>query len=199
MKYIKLFEGKKLNSSFVQAAKRGSNAKIKEMIKKGVDINIKDYSEIPNNTALMESCQYKFLLVEKTLLEAGADPNIQNFYGRTALMMASTMKAIDILLEYNADINIQNVDGDTAIMEYLDFGFLDNQIITIIEKFKNHKLNLDLKNRSNFNFYEKSKYLENKLFGSKNKYTSIIKYMDEKFPKYKEEWELNNDIKNYNV
>jgi len=199
MKYIKLFEGKKLINPFVQAAKRGSSAKIKEMIKKVVDINIKD-SEIPNNTALMEACLNRFLLVETTLLEAGADPNIQNLHGRTALMMASTMKAIDILLEYNADVNIQNYfTADTAIMEYLDFGFLDNQIITIIEKFRNHKLNLDLKNKSNFNFYEKSKYLENKLLGSKNKYTPIIKYMDENFPKYKEEWDFQNDVNKYNV
>ena len=195
MKYIKLFETKR-NDPFVQAARRGNSKQIKDMLKNGVDVNIREV-DIPRNTALMEACLHRFLMIEITLLEAGADPNIQNDHNRTALMMTSTPKMVDKLLEYGADVNLQSIDGDTAIMEYLEYGLSAEQMILNIEKFRKYGLNLDLKNKNGWNFYEKLRYLGNK--SEMLKYGEIQNYMDSEFPQYKEEWEFQDDVKKYNL
>lgn len=55
----------------------------------------------------------------KLLLESGADVNIQNKYGATALIRASVWGktgVVSILLESGADVDIQENDGNTALM-----------------------------------------------------------------------------------
>ena len=52
------------------------------------------------------------------LLNSGADPNIQNKFGQTALIMASCeghTEIIELLLNSGADPNIQNKFGRTAL------------------------------------------------------------------------------------
>ena len=54
----------------------------------------------------------------RRLLDEGLDPNIRNYYGRTALIYATINDRLDIvrlLLEYNADPNITDDEGDTAL------------------------------------------------------------------------------------
>ena len=53
------------------------------------------------------------------LLKAGADPNIQNEWGTTALMMASRYgykECVFELLKAGANPNIQDKYGDTATL-----------------------------------------------------------------------------------
>lgn len=55
----------------------------------------------------------------KDLLEAGADVNIRNKWGMSALMYAAEGDhpgIVDVLLEGGADINAKNNDGSTALM-----------------------------------------------------------------------------------
>lgn len=188
---------KSTEDPFIQAAKRGSNEKIKQFIKSGdVDINMKSKSD--KRTALMWASINCFLLVIDTLLKAGADPNITDFENRTPLMAASTTKIIDKLLEYNADVNIQNyVNGDTAIMEYLDYRTTGDLMISLLDKFLEKGLNLDIKNKHKENFYQK---LKRKMMGNNDKeFQKIENYMNEKFPQYKDEWDLEHDIVKYNL
>ena len=201
MKYIKHFEAKKENDPFVQAAKRGNNNKIKEFIKNGVDINTRNYDD--KKTALMEACLNRFLLVAKTLLEAGADPNLQDRYDRTALMMSSTNKITDLLLEHGADVNIQNINYETAIVEYLDFGMGSEQLISLIEKFSKYGLDLDIKNNRNHNFYEKL-IIEKPGNRQGYNYDELINYMNTHYPQYREsaiiqKYEFDRDINKYNL
>lgn len=188
---------KSTEDPFILAAKRGSNEKVKQLINSGdFDINLRNKNE--KRTALMWASIESFLLVVDTLLKAGADPNITDFENRTPLMGASTTKIIDKLLEYNADVNIQNsVAGDTAIMEYLDYRPTANTLISLIDKFLEKGLNLDLLNNKHENFYQK---LRRKMLGNDDKeFQNVEKYISEKFPQYKEEWDLEHDAIKFNL
>ena len=57
--------------------------------------------------------------IVRELLEAGADPNIKNEDGETALIIASSLghyEIVKLLLEAGVDINIQNSYGNTALI-----------------------------------------------------------------------------------
>lgn len=195
---------KSTDDPFIQSAKRGSNEKIKQFIKSGkIDINMRSKSD--NRTALMFASLNNFLMVVDTLLKAGADPNICDSYNRTPLMAASTTKIIDKLLEYNSDVNIQNFSaGDTAIMEYLDYHVSSDNMISYLIKFLDKGLNLDIKNNRGLNFYEKIRTKIENERAYKNQllienYTAIVEYMDNKFPQYKDAWDLEHDMNKYNL
>jgi ankyrin repeat protein len=52
------------------------------------------------------------------LLKFGANPNLQDSHGNTALHIAalgSELEAVNLLLQYNADPNIQNKKGNTPL------------------------------------------------------------------------------------
>jgi hypothetical protein len=178
--------------TFIQAANRGNNNKVKELIKSGININAKDKN---GKTALMQATINSFLMVVITLLDAGADPNLQNNDGRTALMMASTNKIIDKLLDAGADINITNNNGDSVVMDNIQkFRNLDR-----FEKFINSGLDLSIKNDDGFNFYDKLLAFKMLSITHKEDFDEIIKYMNEHFPQYKEEWELKQAVNKYNL
>lgn len=190
MKYLKKFEvksGKIAVHPLILAAKRGSNAKVKELIKSGEDINTKDDS---GYTPLMLAVCDNYLMVVKTLIDAGADVNIKNNFKKTTLFYAATPKIIDLLLDADADVNVQDRNGYTSIMskiEYLD--------LETLKKFIKHGLNLDIKNYTeNKNIYEMLKKINFNL-----RSIEIIEYLDENYPQYKKEWDFNKSITNYNL
>lgn len=66
----------------------------------------------------------------RLLLEYGADPNIQNFYGETALWWAARIgntESVQLLLEHGADPNIRTLHGDTALIKAVE----NNRIETV--------------------------------------------------------------------
>jgi len=72
----------------------------------------------------------------KRLLENGADPDLQDVYGWTALMVASRWDyeiIARLLLKHNADPDIQDNYGKTAIMEASSKGH-KNIIQLLLEK-----------------------------------------------------------------
>jgi len=188
---------KSTEDPFILTAKRGSSEKIKQFIKNDkIDINMQSKSD--KRTALMWASIESFLIIVDTLLKAGADPNITDNENRTPLMAASTIKIIDKLLEYNANVNIQNYNaGDTAIMEYLDYRTSSEVMISLLEKFLEKGLNLDIKNHKKENFYQKLKRKMND--NNDIEFQKIEKYMDEKFPQYKDEWVLEHDAIKFNL
>ena len=57
----------------------------------------------------------------ETLINAGADVNIQNNHDQTALVWALTQekdrsKCVNILIQAGADVNTQNSNGDTSVI-----------------------------------------------------------------------------------
>ena len=199
MKYLKSFEVKgyvKEINKLVTAARKGSSALVKKLIKTE-DINeVNDHGD----TALMCAVEGKYILIVDTLIKAGADVNVQNIFGTTALMMANTNKIFIKILESVADVNIQNKNGRTAIMIYLNGRF--DQIKTMLNRKEEINLDLDIKDIHGNNFYDIIKSeLAIKTIPShlKENMEVIEEYMNEHFPQYKEEWDFKNDVEKFNL
>ena len=73
MKYLKLFESKE--QDLIDASINWNLAKVKELIKAGVDINHQNKN---GNTALILSLIYNNIEIVEELISAGADWNIKN-------------------------------------------------------------------------------------------------------------------------
>jgi ankyrin repeat protein len=84
---------------------------VQELKEKTETVDAQDQN---GRTALMEAAGKGNIPEVRALLEAGADPNIRDNKGRTALMNAWKEAAI-LLLEAGADPNIKDNDGETAI------------------------------------------------------------------------------------
>ncbi len=112
------------NAALIGAAAGGYIDIVKMLIKKGVDLNIKDTEE---GTALSYASFTKLPNVEKgnrrreiakELILAGANLDGQDSSGYTALMWAVGVGDIEIaklLIEKGANLNIQDRNGDTAL------------------------------------------------------------------------------------
>lgn len=199
MKYIKTFERSIKESPIISAAKKGSTASVTREIKNGVNVDTQDYI---GRTSLMYAIRFPFVV--SILLESNADVNIQDNNGYTALMLSSTLTVINKLLDADANVNIQDDDGETAIMKYMSIFSSPDTYITILEKFLSHGLNLDIENNSGENLYEMVKNYKKDSIGYNNEYKknfidNIENYIDIKFPRYKEEWDIKHDANKYNV
>ena len=73
------------------------------------------------------------------LLTNGADPNIQNNNGVTALMLAKNAKVIKLLYENNADFTILDNDGDSV------YTYLDNSSLLYLNMLINTGVNKRIK------------------------------------------------------
>ena len=98
---------------------------IRVLLKGGTDPNARS-GHLDGVTALMLSGYANSLELVKVLLEWGADPNIQDDNGYTALMDAGESERVTrLLLVGGADPNIQNNDGETPLMRSSKTGHLE--------------------------------------------------------------------------
>src|SRR5690606_30144404 len=108
------------------------------------------------------------LTIVKTLLECGANPNIQNDELMTAIMMICNRKYfcdyvakkfIYILLKYNINLNLQDNKCNTALMYAIE-----NNNIKFVKILLKKGANLHLKNNDgDTSLILASKYSENSL------------------------------------
>jgi ankyrin repeat protein len=82
-----------------------------------------DTPALNGTTPLMIASRRVNLAVVEVLLEAGADPNLQDADGMTALMFAAMANGsdlqrytVELLLEKGADLSLRNRQGKTALM-----------------------------------------------------------------------------------
>jgi|GEM_PF-679677 len=104
--------------SFVNYAGRGDEAIVNAFLDAGMPVNVLRPTD--GWSPLIAASFYKKTEVVKLLLEKQATVNLQDKYGKTALMQATAMGAEDIvkmLLEYGANPNLQDGIGRTALME----------------------------------------------------------------------------------
>ena len=80
------------------------------------------------------------------LLQRGAEIDLQNSNGDTALMDAAGQgheRVVELLLQRGAEINLQDSDGDTALMDaayddqvYVDDRTIDSHVKRMRKKFR---------------------------------------------------------------
>ena len=102
---------KSVNETLFAASKQGNTNSIQKLIKKGADVNyVCKETSCQGWTPVMIASAENHPDAVKLLLEAGANPNVQNQYGRTALHFAVNYgfePIVNLLLEYKADPTIK--------------------------------------------------------------------------------------------
>ena len=119
-------EAKRLSQGFWNdKAGLKSLEEIKELLKKGADVNVSDkYGQ----TALMKAAASGHLEVVKYLAEGGADLVAKDGVGQTALIMSAENGHLDVvkyLVEGGANLEAKNEVGHTALMKAADWVKLD--------------------------------------------------------------------------
>ena len=138
-------EAKKLSQGFWDdEGDLKSNEEIKELLKKGADVNAKScyWSE----TALFGAAYKGEIDAVKCLAQNGADLNAKDEDGLTALMMAARWGNLDVvkyLVEHGADVNAKGEDGRTALMYVASSGCLE-----VVEYLVVNGADLEAKNKS---------------------------------------------------
>ncbi|MGZ8537136.1 MAG: ankyrin repeat domain-containing protein, partial [Flavisolibacter sp.] len=101
------------NTPALEFIKKNDIAKAKSFFdKQNVNTLDKDGDNLLMNAALYGSLDMMDLLLKK-----GANPNLQNTDGETALMWALyDIEKVKLLLSYGADINIKSKQGNSALL-----------------------------------------------------------------------------------
>lgn len=108
--------------ALVLSVRAGAEAVVRHLIEdKHVSGNVKDGQDPLHEPVVMIAARAGNIPILSLLLnEGGADVNVTNDAGDTALMVASARAnrtdVIRLLLKENADVNLQNKDGKTALM-----------------------------------------------------------------------------------
>jgi ankyrin repeat protein len=116
----------KIGVNFLQeSAMAGDVDSIKELIIEGYDVNSKGEG---GWTALLSSVAQGYFKITEILLNAGANPDIPNFFGITPLMYGSKYGNIEvckILIDYGASLDLQDKYGSTALMQGIGSGSIE--------------------------------------------------------------------------
>ena len=101
-------------SALRTALRAGDVAEVKTLLRKGVELNAKEADQLP---LLLDAVLNSNAACVKALLEQGADPNITDRTGNTALMLAVADPAkLKLLLERGAPVNAVNGAGRSALL-----------------------------------------------------------------------------------
>ena len=109
----------------LRSANNGDLAGVQRAIDSGADINVHDTTiSGRRDTALMYASKKGHTETVRLLLDHGANPNSQDKYGDTPLILAvaygdmseESTDILRLLLDHGADVNVQDNDGNTALM-----------------------------------------------------------------------------------
>lgn len=143
------------NDLYHYSSKKSALQKLRDLIKAGANVN---YITDRGWTPLMRTAFFSFTSWVELLIENGAEINLTNDDGFSAIMIAasdaynfskynSNKKIVDILIENNADLNIQNTKGQDIFdinektIEYINNKFPE-KYKEYLEKKEANKYNL---------------------------------------------------------
>lgn len=114
----------------------GHHEVLQFLISRGLPLNMPDICGLTPlhhfmNNDRVESRNTQML---RTLLEGGANPNLQDRYGGVPLFNAGDKKyleAIELLMDFGADLNIKDADGYSPMMYYTSMG---PEVSAVIQK-----------------------------------------------------------------
>lgn len=95
-----------------QAIFQGDLKTVRDLLEHGVNVNVTDNDE---ETALSHAIQKRHTDMVALLLASGADVNKPLTYGYTHLMLAEESAIARLLLDAGADPHLQNKNGETAL------------------------------------------------------------------------------------
>ena len=96
------------STPLLTALRMGDKILIKRLLSLGADPNLE---AIP----LQQTVSLNNLETTEILLQKGADPNLKNQIGDTAIYSAITTEMLKLLMDYNADVNVRNNSGCTFL------------------------------------------------------------------------------------
>lgn len=112
---------------------------VSELLALGITI---DEKGAVGRTALMEACEFSTPAMVEHLLKMGADPNLKNENGETAIFCMRHPEMAGILHKYGADFSILDDRGKNCLSPYSNLGRIDivNALIDIGVKATDGKL-----------------------------------------------------------
>lgn len=118
---------------------------VERFLKDGANANPQNLDSL-----LRTAIHYGEIYAIKLLLDYGADPNLQDEEGNTALMTAvgqnNPQRIVKLLLDYNANPKIQNKKGQTIfdlVNYYFGYTIHTNDLKQVIDMLKFHSVYLD--------------------------------------------------------
>ncbi|XP_076353104.1 uncharacterized protein LOC143248555 [Tachypleus tridentatus] len=124
------------------------------LVEAGVDVNSRNergQTPLICTSIYVEDCKNRSKL-DRLFLDAGADPNFQDWQGLTALMHGCIRGQTDVVLmlldNVKTDPTIKDIEGNTALMYAAANGHAD-VISTFINSFKHLKKALELGTKNN--------------------------------------------------
>lgn len=135
----KLNPPKELASELIHAVRVGDLDKIRDLIRRGADVNYVDmYHDFPLGVAAEKGDSESV----KTLLASGAKVDVRGRRQETALIVAAReghLEIAELLFEYGADRNAVNYDNDTPLHVAVEKGH-KNVVLLLLSKGANPSL-----------------------------------------------------------
>lgn len=145
----------------LKAAKKGDRDMVIAVLEKGnVDINVQDKN---GNTALMWASFFNNVAMVKTLLKYGANKDIRNKEGQTALTMTQTVQIEKLLNPLEKGLMIEVSESYDSDEENLN-PFLDDSPATVLKHLEN--VRYMLYERDENGFVDKSLRAKSDIYGA---------------------------------